>query len=308
MMNLYFAPLEGITTATYRNAHSRMFQGVDAYYAPFITPSDMERISTKNLRDILPKNNICNTLEVQVLTNKSESFFKFVKKAEKFGYTHFNINLGCPFSTVVKKGRGAGFLKEKEALDRFLYEIFSIGGCGVSLKTRTGFFSGEEMHELMDIYNKYPLSLLIVHPRARQDFYNGEPDLEIFDMVYKKSVNNLCYNGNIFSKSDFDKIHDRYPNLHSVMIGRGAVKNPAIFREIKGGKPISAKELIEFSNILIEDYMTKLQSEYFTLNKLKEVWMYMMWSFPEEKKILKAIKKSTKLNELQGAISSIPEL
>ena len=56
-MNLYFAPLEGVTTYTYRNTHNKMFGGCDAYFAPFITPSDLEKISLKSLRDVLPEKN-----------------------------------------------------------------------------------------------------------------------------------------------------------------------------------------------------------------------------------------------------------
>ena len=306
MINLYFAPLEGITTATYRNAHARMFGGCDGYYAPFITPSDIERISLKSLRDILPENNQGIPLKVQVLTARSDSFFKFAKKAEPLGYNEFNINLGCPSQTVVKKGRGAGFLKDIDGLDRFLYEIFEKGGVEVSVKTRTGFFSGDEMEKLMKVYNKYPLSLLIIHPRARKDFYNGEPDMEVFKRAYESSTNPVCYNGNIFCKSDFDAIASSFPDLHSIMLGRGAIKNPAIFREIKGGAPLSPEELTQFSHMLIEDYMKKLESEYFTLNKLKEIWMYIMWNYPEEKKLLKAIKKCTKISEFERVVSTIP--
>lgn len=308
MIKLYFAPLEGITTATYRNAHARMFEGCDGYYAPFITPSDIERISLKSMRDILPENNKEIPLNVQVLTAQSDSFFKFAKKAESLGYREFNINLGCPSQTVVKKGRGAGFLKDPEGIDRFLYDIFERGGVSVSVKTRTGFFSGQEMEQLMQVYNKYPLSLLIIHPRARTDFYKGEPDMKVFREAYDVSTNPVCYNGNIFSKWDYDRIVEEYPGLNSVMIGRGAIKNPAIFRHIKGGLPLNADELKTFSRELIKNYMEKLDSEYFTLNKLKEIWMYIMWNYPEERKLLKAIKKTSKLSDFERILDTIPKL
>ena len=308
MIKLYFAPLEGITTATYRNAHARMFEGCDGYYAPFITPSDIERISLKSMRDILPENNREIPLNVQVLTAQSDSFFKFAKKAEPLGYKEFNINLGCPSQTVVKKGRGAGFLKDPDGIDRFLYEIFERGGATVSIKTRTGFFSGKEMERLMQVYNKYPLSLLIIHPRARADFYKGEPDMNVFKEAYDMSTNPVCYNGNIYSKSDYDRVVEEYPGLHSVMIGRGAIKNPAIFRHIKGGAPLDADELKIFSRVLIKTYMEKLDSEYFTLNKLKEIWMYIVWNYPEENKLLKAIKKTSKLSEFDRLLDTIPKL
>ena len=66
---LYFAPLEGITTYMYRNIHNEMFGGCDAYYAPFITPSDNEKIGRKGFRDVLPENNAGVNLKLQVLTN-----------------------------------------------------------------------------------------------------------------------------------------------------------------------------------------------------------------------------------------------
>lgn len=307
-MELYFAPMEGITTATYRNIHNEMFGGCDGYYAPFITPSDIERISIKSLRDILPERNVNINLKIQVLTSLSESFFKFAKKVEPLGYKEININLGCPSGTVVKKGRGSGFLRNPDGIDRFLYEIFECGGQTVSLKTRIGFDTSAEMDRLMDIYNKYPLSLLIIHPRTRMDFYNGEPDMEVFEKAYNESLNKVCYNGNVFSKSDYDEITNKFTNLHSIMLGRGAIKNPALFREIKGGAPLETRELIEFTERLADKYLEVLGSDYFTLGKLKEIWMYMMWNFPEEKKLLKSIKKASKLSDLIMAVQRAPEI
>ena len=136
-MKLYFAPLEGITTYTYRNTHREMFGGCDQYFAPFITPSDNEKLSIKCLRDIVPEKNSSVKPIVQVLTNKAESFLKFEEKIKALGYSEVNINLGCPSGTVVKKNRGSGFLREPEALERFLEEVFSASELKIAIKTRT---------------------------------------------------------------------------------------------------------------------------------------------------------------------------
>ena len=92
------------------------------------------------------------------------------------------------------------------------------------------------------------------------------------------------------------------------MIGRGAIKNPAIFREIKGGGKLKTKEIIDFSKKLEEKYMVLLESDTYTLHKLKEIWLYMIQNYPDETKIAKAIKKSNKLSELNNAINCLPEL
>ena len=307
-MKLYFAPLEGITKSIYRNLHAEMFGGCDAYYAPFITPSDNEKIGRKNVKDILPEHNASIPLCVQVQTNNAASFLKFEDKITPLGYDAVNINLGCPSATVVNKGRGAGFLQDPVALDAFMAAIFEKSRMHISVKTRLGFWDRNEMDDLMKIYNRYNLSLLIIHPRTRNDFYNGVPDDAAFEKAYAASVSPICYNGNIFTKADFERVTKRFPNLDSVMLGRGAIANPAIFREIKGGAPLATEELIAFSDELLKRYYKELQSEVFTLQKLKEVWMYMMWNYPEEKKILKSIKKANHFSDFLAAIQLLPKL
>ncbi len=307
-MNLYFAPLEGITTHIYRNTHSQMFGGCDSYFAPFITPSDNERISLKSLRDIVPDVNQDINLTVQVLTNRGDSFLKFEEKIRTLGYNSVNINLGCPSGTVVKKNRGSGFLRDTDALDSFLCQIFTDSKLEISIKTRSGFSSGTELETLVSVYNKYPLTSLIIHPRSRADFYKGDPDMEVFAKAYKASENKVCYNGNVFSAKDYQRITGDFPDTEGIMLGRGAVSNPAIFREIHGGGKLETSELIDFTKVLAERYLPVLGSEIYTLHKLKEIWMYIMWNFPNEKKILKAIKKSSHLYDLFDAIKLLPDI
>lgn len=304
-MKLYFAPLEGITTYIFRNAHAEIFGGADAYFAPFITPSDNEKISIKNLKDILPERNSALNLKVQVLTNRADSFLKFEEKIKELGYTEVNINIGCPSGTVVKKGRGAGFLRDIEGMDRFLYEIFEKSKMKISVKTRIGYTSGLEMEKLISVYNKYPLDVLIIHPRVRESFYNGEPDMAVFSNAYNVSQNKVCYNGDVSSAEDFNKIASKYAALDSVMIGRGAVCNPAIFREIRGGEKLKSDELVAFSQCLITNYNAVLKSDTFTLHKLKEIWMYAVGNFPQEKKLIKSIKKSNNLSDFMRAVTML---
>ena len=199
-MKLYFAPLEGITTYIYRNIHRELFGNADEYFAPFITPSDNEQVSIKSLRDILPERNDAINLVPQVLTSQADAFLKFEGRLKELGYQKVNINIGCPSSTVVKKGRGAGFLRDIYGLDRFFSEIFDKTHLDISVKTRIGFSSSEELDDIIKVYNKYPISSLIIHPRTRVQYYGGEPDMEAFKMAYGVSKNKVCYNGDVFTK------------------------------------------------------------------------------------------------------------
>lgn len=306
-MELYYAPLEGITTKLYRNTHFECYEGVDKYYSPFINPGENEKITEKLIRDILPEQNKI-PLAVQIMCNREQPFMNFAQKISEIGYEEININLGCPSGTVVSKGRGAGFLKETDELDRFLDAVFSKCSMKISVKTRIGFSSAEEMVRLTEIYNRYPISLLIVHPRVREAYYKGEVDIDAFKAVYETYKKPLCYNGDIVTKADAERINKQFPNLSGIMIGRGAVKNPALFREIKGGKSLSKKELSEFLLKLEERYLSVLKSEVFTMHKLKEIMMSVKENYPDNKKLLKAVKKASKLSELEAVIRNLPAL
>lgn len=307
-MKLLFAPLEGITNYVYRNTHNEMFGGLDEYYSPFITPSEDDKVNRKGLNDIIPENNPDIVIKPQVLTNSAEAFLKFTEKIKNVGYDEVNLNFGCPSQTVVKKGKGSGILKDPDKVDELLCKVFEEHPMKISVKTRTGFLDGNEMDHLTDIYNKYPLELLIIHPRTRSDFYNGMPDLEVFKRAFYNSKNPVCYNGNIDTVLDFERIKEMFPELDTVMLGRGVIKNPALCREIRGGKRISTEEIVAFSKKLADNYQSTLRSETFTLNKLKEVWMYIIQNYPEEKKIFKTIRKANKLVDFMGAVECLPEL
>ncbi len=306
-MELYLAPLEGITTYIYRNAHRELFGGCDEYYAPFIVPTDNERLSIKNLRDIMPEDNLVKP-KIQVMCSKAEAFGLFVEKVKTLGYDEVNLNLGCPSGTVVKKRRGSGALKDTEALDEMLSRIFAENDVKISIKTRAGFYSHDEFDDLLEIYKKYPISKLIVHPRIREEYYKGKPNFDSFERAYKIFRDKLCYNGDIWSVEDYEEICKKFPGIDSVMIGRGCVKNPAIFREIKGGKKLTTAELINFSNVLERKYLELYCSQVNTFHKLKEIWMYAILNYPNEEKLAKAVRKSTKLTELNSAINCLPEI
>lgn len=307
-MNLYFAPLEGITGYIYRNTHHELFGGCDAYYAPFITPVENERLNRKCLRDILPDNNLCPDIRVQLLANNSRMYCKFEEEIKALGYSEINVNLGCPSGTVVKKGRGAGFLRDTSALREFFEEVFSVNSVKVSVKTRLGFYHESEAEEIFDVYGDFPLNSVIVHPRTREDYYKGIIRKDAFRRIYHNFPNPLCYNGDITDYPGFMSVKEEFPELEGIMLGRGAVANPAIFREIKGGEKLRTEELVCFSRVLAERYYEVLGSDMYTLHKLKEIWLYMVLNYPEEKKIAKAIKKAGTVAELHSAVSNLPPI
>lgn len=304
-MKYYLAPMEGITGFIYRNAYEKYFGKIDKYFTPFIVPTNSKSFKTRELRDVLPENNKVNNIIPQILTNDAEGFVFTARKLQQLGYNEINLNLGCPAGTVVSKGRGSGFLAEREKLDSFLEEIYKIDDMKISIKTRIGKESPEEFYELIKIYNKYPLEELIIHPRTRKDFYGNTPNLEVFKDAIALSKSPVCYNGDIFTKVDNEKIIKAFPEIDKVMIGRGILANPGLMNEINGGNVMDKKILKEFHDEVFNNYRELMNEDRNAMYRMKELWGYMIYMFSNNKKYAKSIKKAQTANDYRIAVSSL---
>lgn len=306
-MKYYFAPMEGITGYIYRNSYKKFFGNIDKYFTPFIVPNQSRSLKTKELRDILPENNEGVNIIPQILTNDSEGFIFTAQKLKRLGYDEINLNLGCPSGTVVAKNRGAGFLAKRDELDKFLEEIFKIDDMKISIKTRLGKESPEEFYELIKIYNKYPMEELIIHPRTRSDFYGNKPNLDVFKDALNLSTNTICYNGDIFTKEDNDKLIETFPKIDKIMIGRGILANPGLMGEIKDGTFVDKKILKDFHDEIFNNYRELFNEDKNAIFRMKELWGYMIHIFSDNKKYAKKIKKAQKLDAYNDAVSSLFE-
>lgn len=303
-MKIYLAPMEGVTSNIFRMAQNKYFGGIDKFFTPFITPSHKGRMGEKIMRDILPKNNEGMNLVPQILTNSAQGFIEMCKSLEYYGYNEFNLNLGCPSGTVVSKGRGSGFLAEPQKLDEFLNEIYSTNYT-ISIKTRIGLESAEEFERLLDIYNKYPVSELIIHPRTRKDMYKNTPNMSAYEFAVENCKHSLCYNGDIFVSEDYEKFVSNYPNTQKIMIGRGVVSNPALPFMLKGGSAPDVGVYREFYNYIYEEYSSVLSGTTPLMHKLKEFILYMVKIFDDNSKVTKKIKKAKNINELNSAVDEL---
>ncbi len=253
-MQFYMAPMEGVTTSTYRKAYHRIFAPMDKYFAPFVTPNDNGLLTPKEYRDVAPEYNEGLVLIPQILTNHADGFIRTAKTLQQMGYEEINLNLGCPAGTVVGKGRGSGFLTFPQELDRFLDEIYEKLDLKISIKTRLGRYSEDEFDQILEIYRKYPVHELIIHPRIRDDFYKYSPRMDGFHKGFLHSACPVCYNGDIFSAADFRRLRETYPTLDRVMLGRGIITNPGLLSEIQTGNPISLDQFMQFHEEIYRDY------------------------------------------------------
>lgn len=304
MPAVYFAPLQSMTTFIYRNAHNRVFgPSIDKYYSPFFMAHEKCNFNFKEQIEFGTEENASCHMIPQILTRNAEDVLRYQNVLTDMGYDELNINLGCPSKTVTAKGRGSAFLIYREELDRFLDTVYTGAKGKISVKTRIGTESPEEFIYLMEIFNRYPISELIVHPRTMRQFYDGVPVREAFLYALKYSENPLVYNGDIWTVEDWEQLkkdaEQAAPGKHfELMIGRSAIADPALARKIKGtGGDARPEEYQEMLHEIIQEYSGLLPAEHMVLYRLKELWSWMIRLFPDKQEELYLLNHSDTLKE-----------
>ena len=318
---LYFAPLEGVTDRHFRAVHAALFadSAPDAYYAPFFTPTADTPMTARDRGAILPENNPGMMLVPQIMSNAADMFLLGARLTYEMGYREVNLNLGCPSGTVTCRGRGSGFLADPDALDRFFDGVFSDllfsphgGNMKLSVKTRLGIFDPDEFYDILPVFNRYPISELILHPRVRKEMYRGDVHTDMSVYTAENTTLPFCINGDLFTVDDVSEVCralGRTP--HAVMLGRGAVSNPMLFAQVRAHfageaiPQIDKERIHRFYLALCEDAMTRLSGERHVLFRMKELFAYWIVLFADAESHRRRLRKAATLAEFRAAAESL---
>ena len=172
--------------------------------------------------------------------------------------------------------------------------------------------SVEEFADILQVYNQYPISELIIHARVQKEFYKGEPHLEAFGEAVKETSHSLCYNGDIWTLEDYQRVRTLFPSVTKFMIGRPLMANPELVQELQAyeacqssgegwnGYQNSIKQLKQFHDRLLQGYLEQMNGDANNvLFKMKELWGFLGRQFPEQEKLVKKLVKATRLNEYE---------
>lgn len=300
-MRYYFAPMEGITDSIYRQLHHKYFSGVDRYYMPFLSPTIHRQLTHKEDRELPFADTVSFAAVPQILTKVAEDFLWAAQVCVDRGYNEVNLNVGCPSGTVVSKGKGSGMLRDINALDAFLEEVFSHSPLPISVKTRLGLENKEDFSSILDVYNRYPIKELTIHPRTRKQFYDGRLHMEIFQYALENSKNPLCFNGELRTYSQVIDFSRSFPQIDAVMIGRGLIADPGML--MSGGT--TQESLKAFTDELTEAYISAFGGARNAMFRMKENWSFLRHRFDGSERLWKQLRKTTDLAEYRAITAEI---
>ncbi len=301
-----FAPLQGFTDAAYRNAHARIFGGVDSYYTPFVR-IERNDFRTREMRDILPENNNVDQLIPQAIANKPEELGRIIERIVANGHSAVDINMGCPYPLLVRKHKGSGILAYPEEVEAMLSVLSAHPETRFSVKMRLGWASAEESMALLPLLNALPLTHITLHARLGNQQYKGETMIEEFARFYEACAHPLYYNGSLNTVEDIEQIVNQFPRLEGVMLGRGLLANPALAMEYKQGTAVDKATLYDqvsqLHAALVAHYTPLLQGDAQLLSHLKPHWEYLL---PDaEKRLRKQIIKSNNMDRYLQAVDAL---
>ena len=299
-----FAPLEGVTDAVFRRTHRAHFPGVSKYFIPFISPTQNLRFTARELSAISPERNAGLFAVPQILTKDAGHFLWAAQALFDMGYGEINLNAGCPSGTVTAKGKGTGLLADVSALSWFLDEVFAHAPLKVSIKTRIGITRPEEFAQILEVYARYPVHELIIHPRTRSEMYKGTPHRDVYGDALAQTKLPIVYNGDLFTAADCRALESTFSDTKALMLGRGLIANPALARAYMGGAPLRKDELRVFHDDLLRAYLAEYPA-HVALGRMREVMKHVVCCFEHPEKPRKAIRKAAKLSAYEDAVSRL---
>ena len=304
-MQLYLAPLQGLTDWIFRESYAEHIGQFDKTFTPFVRMQGGEFYRPSQCNDLLPVNNTFQKPIPQFLGKDVESFNRFEELCLEYGYVEANINMGCPFPMVTGKRLGAGLLAHPAEVEKILEGIFAKTSLKISIKCRLGQENSSEFEPLIPIFNTFPLEEIIIHPRVGKQQYKGEADMEAFALYARQLNHPVCYNGDILNVADMVRIQELAPQVERVMIGRGILHNPFLLAEIRQ-QELTPKEKVKmlrnFHISLIEHSKKKYSGDLHFLKRFEELWSYHAQGFENGHKIYKLVKKCKTLTQYEAIV------
>ena len=251
---LWLAPLRGVTVRTFRDVFGPAIReaGFVGMYAPFIPANAGFRFSKRLFADILPDGGGEVPLVPQAIGKDPSALRDWCRAVKDLGYSRADLNAGCPFPMIRRKGRGSGLIRTPDVLDRMLEAGCDEMGAGCfSLKTRLGVERPDELLSLMPVINRYPLAVLAVHARTAVQMYEGSCDRAAFEAVRAAACVPVMYNGDA-TVTDGD-----------AMVGRSFVRSLA-------SRPDARELLARY----IEASRRELSGDVPVLGRMKELLSY----------------------------------
>ena len=252
---LALAPMQDVTDLPFWQLMSD-YGGPDIYFTEYFRVHSTSNLH-KSILESITKNPTGRPAIAQMIGNDIPALVRTAKELQQHPIAAVDLNLGCPAPVVYRKCAGGGLLREPEKVDAILGALREAVSTKFTVKTRIGFDTPEVFERLLPIFARHSIDLLTVHGRTVREMYRSEVHYEFIARAVEALPCPVLANGNIHSAGKAAAVL-RQTNARGLMIGRGAIRNPWIFDQIRQwrrGEPLfvpSGKHVLAYVRLLYE--------------------------------------------------------
>ena len=227
---LALAPMQGVTDLPFLKLISA-YGGADVYVTEYFRVYATSRLDKHILKSVT-ENPTGRPVIAQMIGNDIPALVRPARELEQYPVAAVDLNLGCPAPVVYRKGAGGGLLRDPARVDAILGALRDAVKGRFTVKTRIGFDSAEVFSDLLPIFAKRSLDLLAVHARTVKEMYRSEVHYDFIARAVAELPCPILANGNVYSAQKAAEVL-KITGARGLMIGRGAIRNPWLFRQIR---------------------------------------------------------------------------
>jgi tRNA-dihydrouridine synthase B len=271
---LILSPMAGVTDYTFRRLIKRR-GGVGLVVSEFISVEGLTRGNPKSKRQMRFDEEE-RPYAVQIFGGQVERMAMGAEMAQEVGADILDVNCGCPAPKVVKNGGGSGLLREPERLEAILKAIKKAITIPLTLKVRTGYSDASiNVVDIAKLAEQCGVEHIQVHGRTREQGYKGLANWDLIAQVKQAVSVPVSGNGDI-TTLEYGMKRWGETGVDGVLIGRGAMQNPWIFRQfadVLAGRAPYQPDLAEKKNVLLEFFSMCREEmiELVALGKMKQL-------------------------------------
>lgn len=297
---LALAPMQDVTDLPFWRL-IRTYGGADVYFTEYFRVTAESHLSKTILASII-ENPTGRPVIAQMIGNDIPALIRTARELQQFPIAGIDLNLGCPAPVVYRKCAGGGLLRDLPAVDAILGALReAIPGC-FTVKTRLGFDEEETLEKLLPIFAQHQLDLLTVHGRTVKQMYRDGVRYDLIAEAVRALDCPVLANGNVASAEGATEIL-RTTGARGLMIGRGAVRNPWIFGQIRQrlrGEPVTlpvGREVLAFIHALYEAVCSPDFPERMQVQKMKKYLNFLGVGIEPSGAFLHAIRRTNTRTE-----------
>ncbi len=293
---LALAPMQDVTDLPFWKLMTA-YGGADVYYTEYFRVHASSTLDKPILRSIT-ENPTGRPVIAQMIGNDIPALVRTARELQKYPIVAVDLNLGCPAPVVYRKCAGGGLLRDPDRVDSILGALREAVSIKFTVKTRLGFDSTDVFDQLLPIFAKHSLDLLTVHGRTVKEMYRSEVHYDFIAQAADILPCPVLANGNVYSAQKAVDVLER-TGARGLMIGRGAIRNPWLFHQIRQQEKNETlfvpcgQDVLRYLRELFEAVRLPDFKEIFHVQKMKKYMNYVGLGIEPTGQFLHQIRRAT---------------